>query len=96
MTQLSTVAAPLDDPFLWISPGRRQAAESLKGTAMDTHASIIEEMSQVMGKLALAYIESGKYVVGNCLHCDAYKVIERAKKLDDCMPVDEVIEAARH
>ena len=62
---------------------------------MDTHTSIIEEMSQVMKKLALAYIESGKYVRGDCLHCDAYELIERAKKLEDCVPIDEVLEAAR-
>ena len=62
---------------------------------MDTHTSIIEEMSQVMEKLALAYIASGKYETESCLHCDAYDLIERGKRLEDCVPLDEAMEVSR-
>ena len=63
---------------------------------MDTHTSIIEEMSQVMEKLALAYLENlpGRKPVG-CLHCQAYDLIERGKRLEDCVPLDEAMEVAR-
>ena len=61
---------------------------------MDTHTSIIEEMSQVMEKLALAYMEYGQ-PEDSCLHCDAYELIERAKVLEDCVPLDEAMEVAR-
>ena len=60
---------------------------------MDTHPNIIKEMSKVMKKLASAYIESGKYTVGDCLHCDAYELIGRAKAYD-CVPVEDAAEYA--
>ena len=60
---------------------------------ISTHAEIIEEMADVMKKLALAYIESRHDEP--CLHCDAYDVIERARGIGECVPVDEVLEAAQ-
>lgn len=66
---------------------------------MDTHTSIIEEMSQVMEKLALVYLECRPLPINHhgepCLHCRAYEVIERGRKLEDCVPLDEVMEVAR-